>query len=67
MEMANGDMSKIYKEVVLLKKIIVDMKEDIEDRFLTAEEELSLEESLREFKESKTTSLEQLKKEICLK
>jgi hypothetical protein len=60
------EVSKIYTELLLLKKIILAMKEDMEDRFLTAEEELCLEESLREFREGKTISLEQLKKELCL-
>jgi hypothetical protein len=37
----------------------------MEDRFLTAEEEMCLEDSLREMKEGKTFSLEQIKKELC--
>jgi hypothetical protein len=57
---------KVYKEILLLKKLVLAMKEDLEDRFLTAEEELSLEESLREFKEGKTISLEQLEKGLCM-
>jgi hypothetical protein len=59
--------NKMYKEILLLKKLVLDMKEDLEDRFLTAEEELRLEESLREFREGKTISLKELKKELCMK
>lgn len=60
-------LEKVYKEIEFLRKVVLAMKEDMEDRFLTAEEELRLEESLRELKEGKTTSLEQLKKELCLR
>ena len=42
------------------------MKEEIEDRFLTAEEEKDIEDSLREFDDEKTISLEKLKEELCL-
>ena len=60
------NLEKVYKEIELLKCLITTMKEDMEDRFLSAEEELRLEDSLREIKEGKTISLENLKKELCL-
>jgi hypothetical protein len=59
--------NKMYKEILLLKKLVLAIKEDLEDRFLTAEEELRLEESLREFEEGKTISLEELEKELCMR
>ncbi len=58
--------NKMYKEILLLKRLVLAMKEDMEDRFLSAEEEIRLEDSLKEFREGKTISFEQLKKELCM-
>lgn len=60
------ELASLYSELVLLKKLILAMKQDMEDRFLTAEEEIALEESLEEHNHGRTVSLGQLKKELCL-
>ncbi len=65
-EVKNLEMKEIYNEIVILKNMIASMKEEIEDRFLTAEEEKDIEDSLREFDDEKTISLEKLKEELCL-
>lgn len=60
------EISHVYKEILLLKEMVASIKEEIEERFLTAEEEITLEESLEEFENGKTNSLEELKEELCL-
>ena len=65
-EVKNLEMKEIYNEIVILKNMIASMKEEIEDRFLTAEEEKDIVDSLREFDDEKTISLEKLKEELCL-
>ena len=56
--------NKVYKEILLLKKIVLAMKEDMEDRFLTAEEEMELEKAREEFKRGECVSLDNLRKEL---
>jgi hypothetical protein len=54
----------VNKNVLDLIAIVQKMKEDFEDRFLTAEEELELEKAREELKQGKCISLEDLKKEL---
>ena len=62
--MEQVDLKKIYDEIGLLKKIVISMKEDFDDRFLSAEDEEELEKSRKEYLEGKCVSLEDLRKEL---
>lgn len=56
------NLETLNKNVVYLTQIVESMKAEIEDRFLTAEEELKLEKSLEEFEKGETFSLEDIEK-----
>ena len=58
-------LSKVYKEILLLKRELDNLKKYVidEDTIMTNDEEEEYEESLREFEEGKTFSLEQIKKD----
>lgn len=60
MEQAN--LETINENLLRLMKVVQEMKEELEDRFLTAEEEIELEKSREEYQKSETISLEELKK-----
>lgn len=62
MEQAN--FKEVNKKLEILTRMLASLKEDFEDSFLTPEEEIILEESRKEFKEGKSISLEDLKKEL---
>ena len=53
------ELKEIKKDIKFIKKHMIDI-----DSILTSEEEKNLEESLKEFKEGRTTSLEDFEKEI---
>jgi len=57
-------IEKVYDELKILRNIIEELKEDIEDRFLTAEEEILIEKALEEMRQGKTKPLEELMKEL---
>lgn len=58
------NIKKMYKEILLLKKIVIAMQEDLEDRFLSADEELEIEKARKEYEEGNIISFEDLKKEL---
>ncbi len=62
--MTNITIEKVYNELKILRNIIEELKEDIEDRFLTAEEEILIEKALEEMRQGKTKPLEELMKEL---
>jgi len=62
--MEQVSLEKVYKELEFLRKVVVEMKEYLEDCFLTAEEEIELEKAREELKAGKTISLEELKAEL---
>jgi hypothetical protein len=62
--MEQVNIETVNKNVMELMKIVQEMKEDLEDRFLTPEEEMLLEVSREEFKKGNCISLEDLKKEL---
>jgi len=49
--MTNITIEKVYDELKILHNIIEELKEDIEDRFLTAEEEILIEKALEEMRQ----------------
>ena len=53
----------IHKELEMVKKIVVEMKEYIEDCFLTPEEEKTVDKAREEFERGETISLEYLELE----
>jgi hypothetical protein len=57
-------MERVYEELKALRGAVEAMKEEIEDRFLTPEEELLVEKAIKEHREGKTITLEELKKEL---
>lgn len=56
--------NELHKEIEVLKRLVLAMKEEIEDRFLSAEEEILLEESRKESEQDGYVSLEDLEKEL---
>jgi len=54
----------VYAEMKNLGKEIKSMRKELNDALLTPKEELLLEKALEEKKEGKTTSLEELGKEL---
>jgi len=64
MESANFEV--LNKNVLNLMKDVAIIKEQFEDCFLTAEEARNVEIAEKELEEGKTTSLEDLKKELGL-
>ncbi len=65
-EVVNVD--KLYKELLALRKEIQFIKMHMfdPDTIMTTEEEERYERAMQEYKEGKTTSLEDLKKELML-
>lgn len=61
------ELKKMHEEIISLKKIILSVKEEMEDRFLTAEEKEDIQECLKESDAGETYSLEEVKKELCQK
>lgn len=61
-------IQKVYDEIKSLKEEVGFIKKHMfdPDTILTSEEEKVFHQSLREYKEGKTKSLEQLKKELAL-
>lgn len=57
-------LEQINENVEILKRAVFSIQEHLEDSFLTAEEEANLEAGLKELREGKTISLEDLKKEL---
>lgn len=57
-------MERVYEELKALRGAVEAMKEEIEDMFLTPEEELLVEKAIKEHREGKTITLEELKKEL---
>jgi hypothetical protein len=62
--MTEVTIEQVYKELKALRTAVEAMKEEIEDRLLTSEEEVLVEKALQEHREGKTTSLEDLKREL---
>ena len=57
-------IEEVYNELKALRSVIESVKEEIEDRFLTPEEDLLVEKALKERREGKTITLEELEKEL---
>lgn len=64
MFMSDVTIRKVYDELKALRNVVEDMRQDIQDRFLTPDEEHLVEKALQEKKEGKTVSLDKLKEEI---
>ena len=64
--MESVNLETLNKNVLHLMKDVEDIKEHFEDCFLTAEEARNVEIAEKELEEGKTTSLEDLKKELGL-
>ena len=62
----NITIQDVYKEIMNLGKDIRPMREEIADRFLSPEEEILLEEALKEHKDGITISLADFEKESVL-
>ena len=62
------DMEKMYRELLALKKEVQFIKTHMfdPDTIMTTEEEEKFERAMKEYKEGKTISLEDLKKELEL-
>ena len=61
--MEKVSLETVHKDLEVLKKLVSEMKENIEDCFLTAEEEESVEKARKEFERGETISLEDLELE----
>jgi len=64
--MEEVDLNVVNRNLINLIKVVEEMREDLEDRFLTAEEARNIEIAEKELKEGKTISLEDMKKELGL-
>ena len=64
--MESVNLETLNKNVLNLMKDVAIIKEQFEDCFLTAEEARNVEIAEKELEEGKTTSLEDLKKELGL-
>ena len=62
--MESANFETLNKNVLNLMKDVAIIKEHLEDCFLTAEEARNVEIAEKELEEGKTTSLEDLKKEL---
>ena len=62
--MEEATISVVNEKIEVLTKLVEGMKEFIEDSFLTAEEEISLEKNLEEFRKGDVCSLEDVKQEL---
>jgi hypothetical protein len=60
------NIKTVNQNVVELIKIVQEMKESLEDRFLTMKEIRNIKVAEEEFKNNETISLEDLKKELDL-
>lgn len=66
MEAKQVEIAKVYAELLVLKKMMVKMQECLEDSTLTPEEMKNIALARKEFAEGKTTSFEDVKKELGL-
>lgn len=57
-------LEAIHKDIGILKKVVGEIKEYLEDCFLTAEEEANLEKAREELENNETTALEDLEQEL---
>ena len=57
-------LEKVNENVEMLKKVVFQIQEYIEDSFLTHEEEANLMEARKELENGETISLEDLEKEL---
>lgn len=64
--MTDVTIERVYEELKALRGSVDAMREEIEDRFLTPEEELLVEKALKEHREGKTINHKDLKKELGL-
>jgi len=64
--MEEVDLNVVNRNLINLIKVVEEMREDLEDKFLTAEEARNIEIAEKELKEGKTISLEDMKKELGL-
>ena len=62
----NITIQDVYNEIINLGKDIRLMREEIADRFLSPEEEILLEEALKEHKDGITVSLSDFEKELMV-
>jgi hypothetical protein len=59
-------LEKINENVELLKQMVLSIQENMEDNFLTSEEEELLEESLRDRKDGKLKTIDEIEKALDL-
>ena len=64
--MEQSSLNKISEDMAFLKKAVIAIQEHIEDTHLTAEEEILLEECIKNEKKGKLISHEDLKAELGL-
>ncbi len=64
--MEQSSLNKISEDMAFLKKAVIAIQEHIEDTHLTAEEEILLEESIKNRLAGKTKSLEDVEKALSL-
>ena len=62
--MEQVNLETLNQNVLNLMRIVESIKEDIEDRFLTADEEIKLEKARKEIKEGTCKSIEDLEKKF---
>ncbi|HDY73904.1 MAG TPA: hypothetical protein ENH51_02185 [Euryarchaeota archaeon] len=62
--MSDATMEKVYEELKALRGTVEAMKEEIEARFMTPEEDLLVEKALKEHRRGETISVDELKKEL---
>lgn len=60
--MEQASLKKISQDVELIKKLVLEMKEQMEDCFLTADEEIALNDSLSQREKGAVFSLEDIEK-----
>lgn len=58
------ELSAMYAELLLVKKMLASLKEDLDDRFLTAEEIENVKIAEEEHRNGETCSLYDLKRKI---
>ena len=59
-------LEKVNENVELLKQMVLSIQEKMEDNFLTSEEEELLEESLRDRKDGKLKTIDEIEKALDL-
>jgi hypothetical protein len=59
-------LEKVNENVELLKQMVLSIQEKMEDNFLTSEEEDLLEESLRDRKDGKLKTIDEIEKALDL-